>query len=126
MDEIIRYLKKKYDPISIIIYGSYANGTNNENSHNLLVVGGIQLDVFIYSEENFQDNILYEDFLQISDGIIVWDTNEYGKNFKAQVAKFVENVPRKTDNDIQNDIAWCKKMLLRTKLTRGLRKAYYG
>lgn len=59
MDEIIQYLKNKYDPITIIIYGSYADGTKNENSdfdalviskyhensHDLSVVEGIQTNM---------------------------------------------------------------------------------
>ena len=32
MDKIIEYIKQKYNPLSIILYGSYSNGTNNLNS----------------------------------------------------------------------------------------------
>ena len=32
MQEIIEYINKKYAPISVIVYGSYANGTNNKSS----------------------------------------------------------------------------------------------
>ena len=32
MKEITEYIKQKYNPISIIIYGSYSDGTNNETS----------------------------------------------------------------------------------------------
>ncbi|MBQ5643591.1 MAG: nucleotidyltransferase domain-containing protein, partial [Bacteroidaceae bacterium] len=32
LEQVIEYIKKKYNPLSIILYGSYANGTNNLNS----------------------------------------------------------------------------------------------
>ena len=32
VDKIITYLQEKYMPLSIIVYGSYANGTNDLNS----------------------------------------------------------------------------------------------
>ena len=32
MDKIVEYLKGKYESIAIIVYGSYADGTNNANS----------------------------------------------------------------------------------------------
>ena len=62
MEQIIEYIKRNYNPISIILYGSYANGTNNLNSdfdslvisydheqfHDTSFVNGIQLDVFVY------------------------------------------------------------------------------
>ncbi len=129
MDKIIEYLKEKYEPISIIVYGSYADGTNNANSdfdalviskqhesfHDISVVGGILLDVFVYPENYFQDNVSYADFLQISDGIVIWDTNGFGKNLKSKVVGFIDSLPRKSDNEIQNDIEWCKKMVLRIK-----------
>ncbi len=129
MEQVINYLIQKYNPISIIVYGSYADGSHNANSdfdalviskqhenyHDISVVGGIRLDIFVYSEDCFQDNVSYADFLQISDGIVVWDTNEFGKKLRSQVVKYIESLPRKADNEIQKDIEWCKKMLLRTK-----------
>lgn len=45
----------------------------------------------------------------------MWDTNDFGKNFKSQVVGFINSLPRKSDGDIQNDIEWCKKMVLRIK-----------
>ena len=51
LEQIIEYIKQNYNPISIIIYGSYADGTNNLNS----------------------------DFVQIFDGKIIVDSNERGQ-----------------------------------------------
>ena len=72
MDQIIEYLKQLYDPISIIVYGSYADGTNHLNSdfdalvisrsnrtfHDTAFVDGTQLDVFIYPESHFDGNLI--------------------------------------------------------------------
>lgn len=30
--EIIEYLKEKYQPLALIVYGSFADGTNNAHS----------------------------------------------------------------------------------------------
>ena len=62
MEQIIKYIQQEYKPISVILYGSYANGTNDvgsdfdalvispdhEQVHNTSFVNGIQLDVFVY------------------------------------------------------------------------------
>ena len=72
MEQIIEYIKQNYNPISIILYGSYANGTNNLNSdfdslvisdsheqfHDTSFVGGIQLDVFVYSRRKSSNIVL--------------------------------------------------------------------
>lgn len=32
MEQVLKYIREKYNPLSIILYGSYADGTNNLNS----------------------------------------------------------------------------------------------
>ena len=67
MEEIIPYILDTYRPEAVILYGSFANGTNNAHSdfdalviapgekrHDASVVAGITLDVFIYPRETFQ------------------------------------------------------------------------
>lgn len=67
MEQIIEYIKQKYSPLTIIVYGSYASGTNNLNSdfdalvisqhhrefHDTSFVNGVQLDVFVYPNSYF-------------------------------------------------------------------------
>lgn len=67
MEALLRYLRQTYQPLSILVYGSYANGTNGPASdfdalvitregrefHNTSVVDGIRLDVFVYPERCF-------------------------------------------------------------------------
>ena len=69
MHHIIEYIKQKYDPCSIILYGSYADGTNNLNSdfdalvlsynydqfHDTSFVNGVQLDLFVYPVSYFDE-----------------------------------------------------------------------
>lgn len=63
-DKIVQYLIDTYNPYSIIIYGSFSNGTNNENidfdaliitdninKHDTNIIDGTVLDVFIYPAE---------------------------------------------------------------------------
>lgn len=126
---IIEYLKKEYTPLAIMVYGSYADGSQNENSdfdalvisknhekfHDVSFVDGIQLDVFVYPSQYFEEKMNYEEFVQIFDSKIVMDTNEYGASFKNKVLKYIDNLPTKSLEDLQNDVAWCEKMVLRTK-----------
>ena len=77
MEQIIEYLKQKFNPLTIIVYGSYANGTNNQNSdfdalvvsydyqecHDTSFVGDIQLDVFVYPLSYFTSD--YKSFIII-------------------------------------------------------------
>ena len=45
MDEIIEYMKQKYNPLSIILYGSYANGTNNDPRHLSAIIHPIKTGI---------------------------------------------------------------------------------
>lgn len=129
MEKIIEYIKQNYEPLSIIIYGSYADGSNNENSdfdalviskshkkyHDVSFVDKIQLDVFIYPSTYFEDEINLEEFIQIFDGKIIMDTNECAKSLKESVLEYIKNIPFKSKEEIESQIEWCNKMLLRTK-----------
>ena len=129
LEQILEYLQEQYDPRSIILYGSYANGTNNLNSdfdalvissdhaqfHDTSFVDGIPLDVFVYPASYFEGEYACEDFVQIFDGRIITDHNEIGKMLQAKVRAYLQNRPVKTDAEIQANIDWCVKMLMRAK-----------
>ena len=129
MEQIIKYIQQKYNPISVIVYGSYANGTNNLNSdfdaliissdhekfHDTSFVNGIQLDVFVYPSTFFEQNYDCYDFVQIFDGQIIIDSDDIGKNLKADVLSYLKNRPTKTSTEIQANIDWCAKMFERAK-----------
>ena len=129
MEQIIEYIKKKYNPLSIILYGSYANGTNNLNSdfdsliisydheqfHDTSFVNGIQLDVFVYPASYFDGDYDCNDFIQIFDGKIIVDSGERGKALQAKVQSYLQNRPQKSKAENNANVDWCIKMLARVK-----------
>ena len=84
MERILKYIQEKYNPLSIILYGSYADGTNNLNSdfdalvitsnqeqfHDTSRIDGIPLDVFVYPSnfltENMRVRILFKSMTDAS------------------------------------------------------------
>lgn len=64
MEQILSYLVETYAPKAILVYGSYADGSDNEHSdfdalvisgcqgrsHDMSMVNGVTLDVFVYPE----------------------------------------------------------------------------
>ncbi len=137
METIISYLKNQYYPLTIIIYGSYADGSNNQNSdfdallivaegnrhHDVSVVDGIQLDVFIYPLSEIENEIDCYEFVPIYDGKVITDTDGIGDNLKSKVLDYVNNTPKKSAEEIQEEIEWCKKMLSRVE--RGDAEGYF-
>lgn len=129
MDQILDYLKNMYEPLAVIGYGSFADGSNNEGSdfdalviakdhplfHDVSFVGGIQLDVFVYPQAFFEDSVDWENFIQLFDGRIILDTDGVGQRLLTRIQTYIHNRTRKSPEEIRTDIAWCRKMLLRTK-----------
>ncbi len=129
MEQILKYIQEKYAPLSIILYGSYADGTNNLNSdfdalvissdherfHDTSVVDGVPLDVFVYPAKYFGEEYNCEDFIQIYDGHIITDINGLGDKLKTNVQAYFQNRLTKSGAEIQASIDWCVKMLDRTK-----------
>ena len=124
MEEIIEYIKQNYNPISIILYGSYADGTNNLNSdfdslvisydheqfHDTSFVNGIQLDVFVYPVSYFEGEFDCDDFVQIFDGKIIVDSNERGKALQMKVISHIQNHPQKSKAEIDAiSLFWTEK-----------------
>ena len=126
-DKIIDYLKKTYQPESIIVYGSFADGSANLNSdfdaliiagkeklHDSSFVDGVVLDVFIYPPDQFLSEYDPAEFAQVWDGKIILDKNGMGGWLKKNVLDYIEHIPLKTAKDVSQEIKWCEKMLLRT------------
>lgn len=129
VEQIIEYIRKKYRSLSVILYGSFADGTNREGSdfdalvissdhekfHDTSIVGGVQLDVFVYPASYFEQDYGCADFVQIYDGRIVSDSEDIGKTLLAKVRAYMDSRARKTDADMKTDLDWCIKMLNRTE-----------
>ena len=128
MKRIIDYIIEKYSPVSIITYGSYADGTNNLNSdfdalvisanhdifHDTSFVADIQLDVFVYPRSYFSSDYDLEDFIQITDGQIVLDSDNLGASLQQKVLSYASTKQNKPDYEISASVDWCQKMLSRT------------
>lgn len=129
MEQIIAYLKEAYDPISIILYGSYASGTHDANSdldalvisydherfHDTSFVNGIQLDVFVYPASYFDGEFPCEDFLHIADGKIIVDHDGFGTALQGKLCSHLQSRPPKSKAEIDANVDWCVKMLARAK-----------
>lgn len=135
-DTIISYLKDTYCPEAIITYGSFVDGSANENSdfdalvisdhvrkHDSSVICNTVLDVFVYPLDVFQSEYNPEEFAQIYDGKIILDKSGIAERLQKRVLDYIEHMPLKTDDEVQQEIAWCEKMLSRT--IRGDSEGYY-
>ena len=127
-EKIIHYIKETYQPEAVIIYGSFADGSANEHSdfdalvianhattHDAAVIGGIILDVFIYPTETFRSDYEPEKFVQVWDGQIILDKNGIAERLQKRVLSCIESKPKKSADEIRQEIDWCEKMVLRTK-----------
>lgn len=126
MQKVIDYLLSKYQPETIIVYGSYADGTNGPGSdfdamlltnnshtkHDVSIVDGIQLDVFLYSVDAQLDP---SDFPQLYHCKLMHDTGKKGKRLIEDAVSCIENRKAKSKTEILNDLSWCEKMLKRTQ-----------
>ena len=96
-DLIIKYLTETYSPEAIIVYGSYADGSANENSdfdalvitesvktHDSSEVANTILDVWVYPAMYFNDEYDPDEFIQVFDGKIVLDKNGTAEKLKAR------------------------------------------
>lgn len=129
MNEILSYLQQQYRPLSIILYGSYADGTNHENSdfdalvispastetHDAACVAGVPLDVFVYPAAHFDGDFDPEDFVQLADGKILLDTDGLGARVQEKARQYVASLPVKSLEEAREGAQWCQKMLRRTE-----------
>ena len=125
MEQILEYLKNTYSPVSILVYGSFADGTNDETSdfdcmlivsekernHDDAIINGIQLDCFIFTEDELQGEKT-ETFLTAYNSHIVVD-NGIGAELKRRVHDYVEknsNTPKEEKDFLTS---WIQKTILR-------------
>lgn len=128
MEAILNDLYAKYAPETLILYGSYADGTAGEGSdfdalilanhpaqHDVSVVDGMQLDVWVYPVDYFAKDDALEEVVTILDGVILRDTQGYGAALQARVQAWWSARPRKSAEENAASVAWCRKMLARTE-----------
>jgi len=130
VEPILLHLRRAYAPLAIIVYGSYADGTNNAHSdfdalvivaegephHDTSLVEGVRLDVFVQPVQSITGEIDGEAFIQLADSRIVLDTEGVAEKLVRRVQDYIASLPEKTAAEVEDDIAWCVKMLQRTRL----------
>ena len=136
-DTIVSALREKYHPLGIAVYGSFADGSNNQNSdfdallllpegeagHDGSELFGTELDVWIYPVAHFDAPYDVEDFLQLWDSVIVEDETGRLAALRAEVNAYIESAPQRSESENAQSLAWCQKMLRRTE--RGDTEGYY-
>ncbi|MCR5721743.1 MAG: nucleotidyltransferase domain-containing protein [Lachnospiraceae bacterium] len=135
-DAIINYIQETYSPEAIIVYGSYADESANANSdfdalvitdnikkHDSSEVCGTILDVWIYPTSSFSEDYDPYEFIQVFDGHIILDKEGTAERLKSAVNAYIDGLPLKTDEEINQEIDWCEKMYLRT--LRGDAEGFY-
>lgn len=127
--DIIDYIQKTYTPMALIVYGSFADGSNNINSdfdalvitsdaekrHDHSIIHGTQLDVFVYPPEIFSKPYDPDEFLQIWDGKILIDSDGLALSLKQTVNDYIRGLPAKSDEENKHHAVWCQKMLSRAE-----------
>lgn len=127
---ILDYLKRKYQPLAVMTYGSFANGSQNDHSdfdalviangsktHDTSTVAGTVLDVFVYPPETFAAPYDPKDFVQVFDSAIVMDRDGMAAKLKNNVLEAMEGQPFPTREEVREEIDWCRKMQRRALRT---------
>ena len=127
MHDILGYLAETYDPIAIIAYGSFADGSSSLFSdfdallitrdggrrHDASFIDCTQLDVFIYPLSDFQGDYDPAEFVQVFDGQILLDRDGVAAGLIARVNRYLDSRSAKTPEELKIDVDWCEKMLRR-------------
>lgn len=128
MQVIFDYLNRTYAPHAVILYGSYADGTQGEGSdfdavvitdqpcpaHDHSVVGGVQLDVWPVSSEDIA-GCDPADYSHLIDAKILLDIHGIAGELLNRVDAWDAEQPWPEETDIAQNLAWCDKMLRRTE-----------
>ena len=125
MEQILEYLQNTYHPISILLYGSYADGMNDQTSdfdcmlivskkdkhHDDAIINGIRLDCFLFTEEELQSEDM-DPFLPAYYSTILLD-NGVGADLKRRVCDYVEQNTVTPEEEKAFLSSWIQKTILR-------------
>ena len=131
MQDILTYLAGTYDPLAIIVYGSFSDGTSNlfsdfdallitrggERRHDDRFVDCTQLDVSIHPLAEFQGEYDPADYAQIYGGQILLDCDGVARELLQRVERCVESQAHKTREELRLQVDWCEKTLRRAERT---------
>lgn len=125
-DVLAQELKVKHNCHTIILYGSYADSTHNENSDvDIVCIGesveknkdardwnGLFLDAWVYPEDEVEN---VEAFLHLAGGKVLAEENHFGTLLLEKINSFPDEVEI-DENEVNHIHMWCKKMLQRAQV----------
>lgn len=128
MKEILDALVARWRPAAVLVYGSFADGTQDAQSdfdalvitrtpappHDTSVLCGHPLDVFFSSPEIFDGEWFPEDFVQLYHAVDAYDPEGIGRTVIGAVRRWVDSRPPRSRADCLDSLAWCGKMLARS------------
>lgn len=126
--KITNALLQEYAPQSMILYGSYADGSFDQDSDfdALLIcdappcekrrdmLEGVRLDVHFVSSDELILGADPEEYLQVHDGVLLRDEHGVGAKLIESVRDYVAQQPFKTHEEKVLELAWCDKMRARS------------
>lgn len=129
MEKMLEYIREKYNPLGLTVYGSFADGSNNQNSdfdalaitadgsftHDRSVIQNTELDLFVYPGSAFEGPYDRTHYAQVWDGRILLDTDGVASTLKNAVNQYLEAIPPKTEEENRQNLLWCRKILLRAR-----------
>ena len=131
MQDILSYLAAEYDPVAIIVYGSFADGNSNLFSdfdallitrdgarrHDDRFVDCTQLDVSVHPLSDFQGDYDPAEYECVYGGQILLDRDGVAARLLERVQRFVDGQAKKTPEALRLEVSRCEKMLRRAERT---------
>ncbi|WP_297633288.1 nucleotidyltransferase domain-containing protein [uncultured Clostridium sp.] len=125
LNNLKNYLIKTYNCHSMILYGSYSNNTQtNESDLDVIcfsddfhfktdnsVFQNVQLDCFIYDTDKMND---IENLTHLYGGKILLDNRNFCSSLLTTIEKSLISKNTFTSSEIQHQKAWLRKMLKRS------------
>ncbi|MBR4710489.1 MAG: nucleotidyltransferase domain-containing protein [Clostridia bacterium] len=125
--EILDALIRRWQPAAVLVYGSFADGTWDDQSdfdalvltrtpapaHDTSLLCGRRLDVFFSSPEIFEGEWFPEDFVQLYHAVPAYDPEGRGQAVIGAVRRWADSRPPRSRADRLDSLAWLDKMLER-------------
>ncbi|MBR4459790.1 MAG: nucleotidyltransferase domain-containing protein [Clostridia bacterium] len=125
--EITDALVRRWSPEAVLVYGSFADGTQDAQSdfdalvitrtpappHDTSDLCGHRQDVFFSSPEIFGGEWFPEDFVQLYHAVPAYDPEGMGRTVIDAVRRWVDSRPRRSPAECRDGLAWLEKMLTR-------------
>lgn len=129
MKQILRYLTERYHPIGVIVYGSYACGTNDAQSdfdallileegdafHDTSLVQGVRMDVFGYPRDYLKGLDDMGEIIQIHGGQITLDQTGLAAELLRKAEDYAVARSQSSGESKRQLRDWCGKMLARAE-----------